>query len=101
MSSFGGSELVPKFFFSMAVSGAGVSRTSRSILYIFPLVNENALAESIITQLIHTLEWLRRLHQSSDRNSREFASSLALACGCYDECNNARMQYTTSQLMHG
>ena len=89
---------MPKFFFSMAVSGAGVSRTSRFTLYISPLVNESALAESIVTQLIHALEWLRRLHQSS----REFAGSLALARYPFVVAsNNARTQYTTSQLMHG
>ena len=67
--------------------------SDKSLYIVSPLVNGSALAESIVTQLIHALEWLR---------IRWFASTSWLpACGCYDECNNMHAQYTTSQLMHG
>ena len=44
-------------FFSMAVSSAGIGPTVGQV--VSPLVNESALAESIITQLMHVFEWLR------------------------------------------
>ena len=70
-------------FFSMAVFWRWRwtnSCTNIKLYVVSPLVNESALAENIVTQLIHALEWLRRLHWNSDRSSREFATSLALVC---------------------
>ena len=48
-------------------------QSDKSLYVVCPLVTESALDESIVTQLIHALEWLRRLH----RSSREFTGSLA------------------------
>ena len=59
-------------FFSMAVSSAGVVILHKLLYIVYPPVNGSALAETIVTQLIHTLEWRCRPHWSS--------CSLALAC---------------------
>ena len=52
-------------FFLMAVSGAGIiisdQELDMSLYIVYPLVNESALAESIIRQLMHMLKWLHQL----------------------------------------
>ena len=55
-------KLVPKFFF-MAVSGAGVVISDQVVgqVIVYLLVNESALAESIIIQLMHALKGLLQL----------------------------------------
>ena len=62
MSSFGSAGLVPKLFL-MGASDAGVAisdqESYKSLCIVYPLVNESALAGTIVTQLIHMLEWLR------------------------------------------
>ena len=58
--SGGGSELVLKFF-SMAVSCTAIvildQESDKPLYIIYLIMNESALAESIITQLIHAHEW--------------------------------------------
>ena len=56
-----GSELVPKAF-SVEVSSTGVAisdqESDKSLYIVYPLVNESALVESIVTQFIHVLKCL-------------------------------------------
>ena len=87
-------------FFSVAVSGAGVvisvQELDKSLYTVYPLLNESALAESIVIQPTHRL--YSRSSDSAD-SIKALTSSL-LICGCYDECNNAHMQYTSCPLLH-
>ena len=56
------SELVPKFFFEGRFwRWHWINSQTNSFTLLSPLMNESALAESIVTQLIHALvEWLRQ-----------------------------------------
>lgn len=93
---------MPKFL-SMAVSGTGrccnIGPRVRQVAF-YSLVNEQALVESTVTQLIATHVRVALLNPSSSR-----ARLLALACCTFvvdmTNANNADMWCTTSQLIHG